>query len=192
VQSYYENDWRNLVNPIEAAEEALEIIKQGKAVAFIGSGVSMGFYPSWEEIIKKLCEKCGIKFKEGSSSEEFIKIAEDCKQKNEKMYYNTLIQLLGKEPPVVRRTYILLLSLPFKGYITINLDPMLATGARDLKGIHQPFVYPSLPYNKLNNGQVFYIHGFLGSSGCKSKKLFFLSLNSKRLMIIPIVFSLVF
>lgn len=164
MQSYYENDWRNLVDPIEAAEEALEIIKQRKAVAFIGSGISRGYYPSWGESVVELCKACGID-PPGSidieNPEKLIKKAEECKRQNEETYYHKLKELFGTEFNGIRNTYILLLRLPFKAYITTNFDPMLATTWTYLTKKNKFYAYPNLPYRELSNGQVFYIHGYI-------------------------------
>lgn len=164
MQRQYENDWRNLVDPIEAAEEALEIIRQGKAVVFIGSGVSRGYYPSWGESVVKLCEACGIdppKSIDIENPKKLIKKAEECKRRNENAYYHMLKELFSIKFNAIRNTYILLLKLPFKAYITTNFDPMLATTWTYLTGKDRFYAYPNLPYRELSNGQIFYIHGYI-------------------------------
>jgi hypothetical protein len=41
-------------------EELVEQVNSRRCVAFVGSGLSMGYYPSWSDLIGGLCEACGL------------------------------------------------------------------------------------------------------------------------------------
>ena len=167
MQSYYENDWRNLVDPIEAAEEALEIIRQGEAVAFIGSGVSMGCYPTWEKSVRVLCEACQVEplrvsnREEDISPDELMLKSDECKKNNEELYYQVLRELFGYIHNQPRRTYDLIIKLPFKNFVTVNIDPLLADKCRLFKEKLELRVYPDLKSTYLDRGGVYYIHGMI-------------------------------
>jgi hypothetical protein len=40
--------------------ELVEQVNSRQCVAFVGSGLSMGYYPSWSDLIGELCEACGL------------------------------------------------------------------------------------------------------------------------------------
>jgi len=166
-------NWIELVDCPDIAQEAFTIVRNEEAVAFIGSGISAKCYPSWGEIIKKLCENCGVSYSENINSENFIEKAEECKQKHEDKYHETLADLLGKQTTIFRFTCDLLLRLPFKSYITVNLDPMLAIRAQYLNKKSEIFVYPFLKNEGIRNGNIFYIHGSLGEFSHNPKKIVF-------------------
>lgn len=89
--------------------------------------------------------------------------AEECKNRNSIVYYNTLAELFGEIPLNIRHAYYLLMKLPFKGYITTNYDPLLSEVADQYK----VYSYPDIsPFNiALDEKPVFYIHGLARCNG---------------------------
>lgn len=163
----YPNNWTDLVEPVEVAQQALEIIRSGQAVAFIGSGVSKGCYPAWEESVKVLCKACQVKPPQASDSEEDISPDElmlksdECKKNNKELYYQVLKELFGYIHNQPRRTYDLIIKLPFKSFVTVNIDPLLADKYRFFKEKLKLYVYPELKSTYLDRGGVYYIHGMI-------------------------------
>lgn len=153
--------------PLEALclpQELKEAILSGKCVAFVGSGVSGDCYAPWCQLINSLCESCGSGFRVSDSSpiEEYLKAAQDAKDHDNAQYHAYLGETFGR--PVERTTFLydILLALPFKSYITVNLDPLLYLKATTSNHRHLPvFVYPYLNCQHLDSGGIFYIHGLI-------------------------------
>ena len=151
------------LTPKEEAVKLRRITLGGRAVAFIGSGISIKCYPSWSETIKELCDRCGVTITQTTNPEALIRKAEECKEANEALYYGTLKELFSNTHPQPRVTYDLLLKLKFKSYVTTNLDPLLAYKASIIRDELKCYVYPDLPYHKVESGGIFYIHGTVSS-----------------------------
>jgi hypothetical protein len=68
--------------------------------------------------------------------------------------------MFGHDVAPDRLAYHLIAGLAFKGYITTNFDPLLATAA-DLEGLRQVYAYPHLPVAALGADErpIYYIHG---------------------------------
>jgi len=144
--------------------ELWTLIEKGNCVAWVGSGLSKVVgYLGWPETINELCSACGVQeltSSEEESPDKLIDKAEDCKQANLKAYEETLASLFGKQVVQTRQAFHLLMALPFKGYVTTNLDPLLsATG--DVHGCNALLSYPYLPITMLEKATrpIFYIHG---------------------------------
>jgi len=146
----------------EEYKDLQRIVKDGSCVAFIGSGLSAGIYPSWENLIKKLCERCGVEGAEPYENGEvdtLLERADMAKERDEEMYNTVLTEVFS--PGVNKReAYELLMRLEFKFYITTNFDPLLANETRrpecQCNGV---YCYPDLPYRR--DRVVYYIHGMV-------------------------------
>jgi len=139
------------------------IDKAEKYVAFIGSGLSIGIYPTWEGLVSQLCKVCGLPTNipsSNKSSEDLLKLADEAKRCDKKAYCKELGKIFGKKITKTNRSYKLLMKLQFKSYITINFDRLLASEAID-NNYKNIFSFPSLPYNKINDHSIFYIHGYI-------------------------------
>jgi hypothetical protein len=116
------SDYQNLIG----------LIRDRSCVPFIGSGLSAGLYPSWNDLIKTLCEECDVGnlgTEENLSSEDLLKKADEAKANDVVAYNRTLGELFT--PSVHKReAYELLLRLKFRFYITTNFDPLLAEETR--------------------------------------------------------------
>ena len=150
---YEDTEYKNL----------LKLVRDRSCVVFVGSGLSTRIYPSWEELIKQLCEECGIggfKVNECMNAEILLEKADEAKAKNKELYYQALKKTFS---PVVNRreAYELLMRLRFKFYITTNFDPLLANETskpeHECDGV---YCYPDLPLRKTNRA-VYYIHGMV-------------------------------
>jgi len=138
------------------------LIIDGSCVVFVGSGLSVGIYPSWEDLIKLICDRCGIegiRAGQNVSGELLLEKADEAKIKNIKLYNQVLKDIFR---PVVNRreAYELLMRSRFKFYMTTNFDPLLANETRkpeyECGGV---YCYPDLPYR--SNRAVYYIHGIV-------------------------------
>lgn len=149
----------------QAFERLKDEVAQGDWVAFIGSGLSSGLYPNWSELVGKLCEACGVDVNDNNlsagGSEKLIELAGAARRADKTSYDNCLREIFGQRKvyalPIV---YSYLMKIPFKSYLTLNFDPLLAEAQRihhrNANGIHR---YPSLNAMELRDRAVFYLHG---------------------------------
>lgn len=148
----------------KVAEELWPVIKRGKCIAWIGSGLSKGVYPGWKETVNELCDACrvqSLKSEEQSVADRLIDKAEECKLANLEEYKNTLANLFGRQPVYNRFAFDYLVNLRFlKGIVTTNFDPLLSLTAAT-HGNNDIYSYPNLPVSKIgeNPCPIFYIHG---------------------------------
>jgi len=125
-----------------------EVILGGRCTAFIGSGLSAFQYPSWSELVSRLCQACGVGpiVKDASSEEELLDAAEEAKASDSVAYHETLWDIFGGVIPSIPMPYMILLSLPFDCYLTHNFDRLLSMGAvlAPKKCKLPPQAYPAL------------------------------------------------
>jgi len=145
-------------------QELRDVIRGGRCVAFIGSGLSVGSYPSWSDLVNGLCKACGSSCRVGDDSQpdEFLDAAQDAKSLDEIAYFKFLGEVFGPPADQVSLTYDAILSLPFDCYVTVNLDRLLALKSRRArpecaKDIH---AYPALD-RKTPKRSIHYLHGFI-------------------------------
>lgn len=135
----------------------------GNCVAFIGSGLSKGLYPEWDDLVNMLCKECGIRIdrKKGLKDTKVkLRFADRAFRLNKKAYCGVLEREFGKRVTQTRTVYDLLIKCKFKSYITTNFDPLLATeGRKPQSGCLGPFDYPNLPLRNINSRGIYYIHG---------------------------------
>lgn len=131
-------------------------VLSGRCVAFLGSGLSTGLYPSWTDLVYRLCVECNAPNSEAAKSADadlLIQLADDAHSADPDMYYHVLDEEFGRWPTDTRLAYDLLMRLPFQSYVTTNFDPLLEYESRKPEhrdrsgGVH---AYPSLPVDDLS------------------------------------------
>lgn len=97
-----------------------------------------------------------------ANADSLTRMADAAYEQDEKSYYGVLDAVFGRGVTGTRAAYSLLLRLPFAGYVTTNLDPLLEwEGRKPEAGIREVYALPSLNVAKLAERSVFYIHGYL-------------------------------
>ncbi len=146
-------------------QELKDVILSKKCVAFIGSGLSAGCYPSWADLVNNLCERCGSshRVKDYSLADDFLGAAQDAKDCAEDEYYSFLGETFGRPADSASLTYDALLALHFDSYLTVNFDPLLALKARTARcrcsdGMN---AFPNLDRGNISNRTIHYLHGFI-------------------------------
>lgn len=150
-----------------AYRELVEQVNSRTCVAFVGSGLSIGHYPSWPDLIGDLCEACGLpetaaEARRGAEPDRLTTWADEAHDHNPDTYYAKLDEIFGQRPTSTRLAYSLLLRLRFASYVTTNFDPLLEVESRkdehEIRGIR---ALPSLNAGELNGRRIFYVHGYL-------------------------------
>lgn len=141
--------------------ELESIVQSGDCVIFLGSGISVGIYPSWSELIKKLCVRCGVDIGERNLSDPntLLSLADDCKSENIDEYCEVLKEEFAK--PIMNNPvkYEYAKSAPFLSYVTSNYDPLLAHNMRGSK--RKVFTHIKGLNGFVINEAVYYIHGYI-------------------------------
>ncbi len=149
-----------------------ESIRNGKCVAYIGSGASAAEYGSWAAVVTNLYEYCFGCTRSVSSPAEYLDAAEEAKNKDRNRYYDFLGKHFGRpalqEAPgrsvtTTNLLYRALLACNFKSYLTTNFDPLLALWARSAspKCRDELMVYPRLDRQHIDKRTVYYLHGLI-------------------------------
>ncbi len=140
------------------------LILDGDCVAFIGSGASGDCYHNWHDFINHLGEACGTKVRVSAKSDEdeLLDAAENAKRKSPQGYFHCIGDHFGKQPTTTNLLYQALLKLPFKTYMTINLDPLLAREAQreDSNCEKGPWGHPVLDFRQTASRTSHYLHGY--------------------------------
>lgn len=143
----------------------VRLVRDGSCVAFVGSGLSTlkTLYPSWGQLITRICKACGLPIPSSVESQDadlLLKRADEARDRDEQAYCRVLGEVFGKPVVETRRAYDLLMKSKFQSYVTINFDPLLATESRKLEhkcdGVYS---FPSLPIHRIDKRAVYYIHG---------------------------------
>lgn len=148
---------------IKTLEELRRLIEPRKCIAFIGSGPSTGIFADWPTLINNLCEKCGLQVRvtDRDDANELLSLADAAQKQDEERYYAYLGSHFGRchrTTPV----YDLLMRIPFKSYVTLNLDPLLANETR--KPEHRCSrvkKYPDLDRDGISQRTVYHLHGLI-------------------------------
>jgi len=143
-------------------DELRNLILSKKCVAFIGSGISSQIYHNWHDLVNKLAETCGChsKVTRDSPAEELLQVADDARSANQEQHYSYIGSHFGH----IAKTnvlYGLLLTLPFKCYLTVNFDPLLGWEARMRKGEDTIMAYPNLDRACIKDKPICYLHGLV-------------------------------
>src|SRR6266436_5635447 len=85
------------------------VVRSSRCVAFIGSGLSIGSYDSWPELINHLCDHCRVPprvaLDKDSPPEAFLDGAQAAKLADEDAYYEFLGRHFGKAANHASLTY---------------------------------------------------------------------------------------
>jgi hypothetical protein len=146
-------------------ETARAVIRSGKCVVFIGSGLSAGSYESWPTLVNELCQHCGVddRVSPDSSPDDLLDAAQCAKDRSEDLYLAFLGQHFGQPASHASLLYDSLLALPFDCYLTVNFDPLLALKGRTAKLTCSLPVraYPSLDRKHATARSIHYLHGII-------------------------------
>jgi hypothetical protein len=141
----------------KAADDITEFIGSGPCVAWIGSGLSMPAYPSWDDAIAEVCRKC-LSQADGPTAGDpgkLMSLADECREENPKLYSQTLGELFGHVAQNTRSAYSYICNSPFAGFVTTNFDPLLYLAA----GNRRISIYPNIYASALEKNSVVYLHG---------------------------------
>jgi hypothetical protein len=146
-------------------QAAREVIRSGKCVVFIGSGLSAGSYDSWSNLVNALCEHCGVndRVSEDSPPDDLLDAAQRAKNQSEHLYLGFLGQHFGQPASHASLLYDALLALPFECYLTVNFDPLLALKGRTARRrcTLPARAYPSLDRKHATARTIHYLHGIV-------------------------------
>lgn len=139
----------------EAVARIAPLLASRQMAIWVGSGISSlaidhnreQCYPDWKGLIDLLCEDCGIPLQGTHSGQENCDIADKCKSRNSRAYYDTLGRIFGRQPASIPRSVSHLLRLGAPTLITTNYDHVLECAARDC---HRPIHWQA--YDELETG----------------------------------------
>ena len=141
-------------------------VRNGNVIAFAGSGLSAREYPGWEDLIRIVCDSCGIDFDENSQDKDLLELAEMARENNENAYCSALSNVFGNENVSVPRAYNYLVNTQFGGYVTINFDPLLAEANRVNNKNKTIYDFKSgTDFSLIGNKSIYYIHGYVEFGG---------------------------
>ncbi len=148
----------------EEITELTKSVRAEKSIAFIGSGLSMGEYTSWGELIDQLCDACGIDKDALDGDIDYLELAGQAKKASPDEYHRILSEEFGKDDIHLPLGYTYLLESPFSAFITINYDPLLAEASR-FKKLKLYDFKDGLEYSRIKDKAIFYIHGYVERGG---------------------------
>jgi hypothetical protein len=149
-----------------SAARLTQLVKSREVVVFIGSGLSTGAYPAWHELVLSLCKRCGVAspgpLNSSTAVDVLIRLAGDAQKADEDAYLKALQESFAKQIHIKKKEYELLMALPFRSYVTINFDPLLADEKNRPEYRDRMLIaYPYAPTKYLGSQNLFYIHGYM-------------------------------
>lgn len=145
--------------------ELNELVRSGNCVAFVGSGLSSDLYPSWPCLISKLCDACGVEYDvidENTDPEKLLDFADEALNVDADAYCRILAQEFAHPIDKEKAAYDRLMRAPFKCYVTINFDPLLANERRKPeRKLGEVYIPPHLSAQDIGHRNLFYIHGLI-------------------------------
>lgn len=163
------NGWP--IEPLVLPNALRDSILSKECVVFIGSGISRECYADWPTLINTLCNRCGVpqQLTRDSSALDLQVAADRARNANTSIYYNVLGEVFGQPINRANVLYPILLSLPFRSYITTNYDPTLSFFASLRSDCTlPPMAYPNLDRAHINNRSIYYIHGYVSEDTCRA------------------------
>jgi hypothetical protein len=143
-------------------------------IIFIGSGLSGKFYSTWEDLVQKMCKRCGIVSPDLANlkdEKDRIKLMLECvdaaRDGNETVYLQVLEEEFAKPIEGIPPVYRYLVRKKFKSYVTTNFDPFLEHETRENREKNNGFFlfkYPNLlavPLIEQKKQSLFYAHGLI-------------------------------
>lgn len=154
----------------EIAREVEQLVLAESCVAFIGAGMSNPPGKQWAELMTNIARRCGVEL-QGQSLDV---LADACQDTNPREYDNAFREFFPRHIATARTALSYLLRLPFRAYVTTNVDPWLRNLAR-AEGIDGAYRYPDLPPLQDGYRAIYCLHGYYDSEDpeCDPKKLIF-------------------
>jgi SIR2-like domain len=153
---------------LQLPQELRDVIRSRNCVAFVGSGLSAGCYDRWHDLVNALCTRCGCELRvdEDSPADSLLAAAQAAKDLDEPAYFRYLGEHFGRPVGSAPFLYDAILSLPFKCYLTVNFDPLLALKCRTAARKCDPniWAYPNLDRLAMRKRSIHYLHGFISES----------------------------
>ena len=147
----------------ELPDDVRHLLRSGECVAYLGSGLSAGVFPSWPCLVNDLCAACGCEDRVDSRSPSKVLLAAaECARKADcDRYHDQLGKIFGTIT-TTNPLYSVLLQIPFKSYITVNFDPLLANETRNPSSrCRRVMKYPDLDRAHVGDCTVYYLHGLV-------------------------------
>ena len=148
--------------------ELEQTIREGNALAFVGSGISMQVdYPSWIELTEQLANAAGMTLApedRDADGTRLTEIIQECKDRlGEAQYYTELRRVFD---PNVRAPlsmlHVQILEMPFVSFPTTNVDNchVLAKDSVRQRNIAGEWdLFPVFVLDRLRQRRIFYLHG---------------------------------
>ena len=171
----------------ENARRVTTLVLEEKAVAFVGSGLSAGVYPSWPDLIKKLCVRCDVMPEYSIDANTTPGLLQDLAGQAEasspKEYEEVLLEVFAAPMDVkrdedpqrfreVEKAYDTLMAAPFKSLVTVNFDPLLAEHRhRPGNDDYELVKFPLLEALKLEGKSICYVHGYIAPASTGTGEL---------------------
>lgn len=148
--------------------ELEQTIREGKSLAFVGSGVSKhAGYPLWNELMEQLAQAADLTLSPDDKEAEgvrLIEVVQECKERmGEARYHEELRKIFDpdlRDP--ISFLHVQILEMPFAAFPTTNVDNchVLAKGnLRQGKVDADWDVFPVFHFECLTQRRVFYLHG---------------------------------
>lgn len=150
----------------EHYEALVQSLRSGNCCVFIGAGLSISAgYPDWPALVDLLASEArnvsgGLISQSGDPHQD----AETCRQAmGEETYWAFLVDQFGPSANKHATTtdHEQIDKLPFKAFITTNIDPCLPNASHSNGTGRQLHIYPNLSASYLRDGHIFHVHGIV-------------------------------
>lgn len=152
----------NSIN-FDIPDKVVSLLRSGRCVAYLGSGLSREIFPSWPCLINDLCSVCDIdrRVSKTAEPEELLDAAQAALDKDNKKYYKRIKEIFEKTQPT-NPLYGLLWRINFKSYITSNYDRLLIDFANlAWKQGNMIMKYPGFDRQYIRDKIIYHIHGLV-------------------------------
>lgn len=134
--------------------ELRDLVLKGHCVAFIGAGMSNPPGQQHRETVENIASRCNVEV----NNRPLPEVIDACEETNPDEYETALRDMFPKHVAGARTGLIYLFRLPFKAFVTTNVDPWVRNLATQHK-IQRVHVYPDLPLHEGLSKALYYIHG---------------------------------
>lgn len=155
--------------------EIESLIQSGDCVLFLGTGMSMDVYPSWTQLVRNLCVRCGVDIPEEKMDDAntLLTLADECKEKNIVAYCEVLEEEFAKPIIINPVKYEYVKNAPFLSFVTSNYDPLLVHNLRGVRS--EIFTHIKGLDIRMLDRAIYYIHGYVEVDGNVSNDQLILS-----------------